>query len=149
YEFYIDLLMRLHKDNPKGKFDAQALNVKESARARSLLEMLSESRSDLRQGVRADLLEKENSLQQKFNEKARTLTEYLLSAKPQKEIEALRLELDKINTDYERVRAQIRTESPRYAALTQPQPLSLTDIQQQVLDKDTLLLEYSLGENQS
>jgi CHAT domain-containing protein len=43
------------------------------------------------------------------------------------------------------VQAQIRAESPRYAALTQPQPLSLTEIQQQVLDKGSLLLEYALG----
>src|SRR5262249_6268360 len=35
------------------------------------------------------------------------------------------------------------------AALTQPQPLNLTEIQQQVLDPDTLLLEYSLGEDAS
>src|SRR5262249_53294471 len=37
----------------------------------------------------------------------------------------------------------------RYAALTRPQPLGLTEIQQQVLDPDTLLLEYSLGDDAS
>src|SRR5262249_8811353 len=39
--------------------------------------------------------------------------------------------------------------SPRYAALTQPQPMSLNEIQQQVLDPDTLLLEYALGSQRS
>ena len=38
--------------------------------------------------------------------------------------------------------------SPRYAALTQPQPLRAQEIQQQ-LDGDTLLLEYSLGDQHS
>jgi hypothetical protein len=33
--------------------------------------------------------------------------------------------------------------------LTQPQPLGLAEIQQQVLDPDTLLLEYSLGDDAS
>jgi CHAT domain-containing protein len=33
--------------------------------------------------------------------------------------------------------------------LTQPQPLNLKEIQQQTLDPDTLLLEYSLGDNAS
>jgi CHAT domain-containing protein len=33
--------------------------------------------------------------------------------------------------------------------LTQPQPLSLAEIQRQVLDSDTLLLEYSLGDEAS
>ena len=48
-----------------------------------------------------------------------------------------------------RSRPQIRARSPRYAALTQPQPLGLTEIQQQALDEDTLLLEYALGEKRS
>src|SRR5262249_50640602 len=49
----------------------------------------------------------------------------------------------------EELRAQIRARSPRYAALIQPQPLSLAEIQQQVLDPATLLLEYSLGDDAS
>ena len=58
-------------------------------------------------------------------------------------------EIASITAEYEELRAQIRASSPKYAALTQPQPLSLAEIQRQVLDPDTLLLEYSLGENAS
>jgi CHAT domain-containing protein len=47
------------------------------------------------------------------------------------------------------VQAEIRSRSPRYAALSQPQPLSLRAVQQQVLDDDTLLLEYALGDERS
>jgi len=36
--------------------------------------------------------------------------------------------------------------SPRYSALTKPAPLSLREIQRTVVDDDTLLLEYDLGE---
>src|SRR5262249_20886461 len=39
--------------------------------------------------------------------------------------------------------------SPAYAALTQPQVLSAKDVQEQLLDADTLLLEYSLGQERS
>ena len=39
--------------------------------------------------------------------------------------------------------------SPGYAAVTRPQPLTLAAIQHQVLDRDTLLLEYALGEDRS
>ena len=52
----------------------------------------------------------------------------------------------------ERARArglvEILTES-RVAALPQPVPLTLRDIQQQVLDDQTMLLEYALGEEKS
>lgn len=44
YEFYIDLLMRLHRERPLGGFDAAALLASERARARGLLELLNEAR---------------------------------------------------------------------------------------------------------
>src|SRR6185369_1631760 len=44
---------------------------------------------------------------------------------------------------------EIKQKNPRYAALMQPQPLTLKEIQTQVLDPDALLLEYSLGEERS
>lgn len=44
--------------------------------------------------------------------------------------------------------AQLRTISPAYASLTQPQKLDLPEIQK-LLDSNTLLLEYSLGEERS
>ena len=50
--------------------------------------------------------------------------------------------------DAVRAQAAIRKASPRYVALTQAQPLKLTEIQAQ-LDADTLLLEYALGEERS
>lgn len=49
----------------------------------------------------------------------------------------------------EELQANIRTTSPHYAALTQPQPLALAEIQQQVMDQESLLLEYSLGKDRS
>ena len=51
--------------------------------------------------------------------------------------------------DYNRVQSEIRLRSPRYAALTHPVPLTLREIQQQVLDDKTMLLEYALGEEKS
>ena len=61
----------------------------------------------------------------------------------------MKKEIDALTVEYENVKAQIRQQSPRYAALTQPQPLKLSEIQQEVLDRDTILLEYALGEERS
>jgi len=58
-------------------------------------------------------------------------------------------EFDAIVTKYQEIQARIRSKSPHYADLIQPQPLSLEEIQQSVLDEGTLLLEYALGEEQS
>ncbi|WP_254625655.1 CHAT domain-containing protein [Nostoc sp. TCL240-02] len=64
-------------------------------------------------------------------------------------MQALEQETEVLLEQYKQVQVKIRATSPRYAALTQPQPLSLVQIQQQILDDKTLLLEYSLGEKRS
>jgi CHAT domain-containing protein/predicted DNA-binding protein YlxM (UPF0122 family) len=148
FEIYIDVLMQAHKQNPAAAFDTVALAVSERARARSLLELLTEARADIRQGVDSSLLERERSLRQLLNAKAAAQFALLNRKHTPAQAEAAAKEIDSITTEYEELRAQIRARSPRYAALTQPQPLNLTEIQQ-VLDPETLLLEYSLGENAS
>ena len=148
FETYIDVLMQMHKQNPAAAFDATALAVSERARARSLLELLKESRADIRQGVDSSLLERERSLQ-RLNAKAAAQARLLNRKHTPEQAEAAAKEIAAITAEYEEVQAQIRARSPRYAALTQPQPLGLAEIQQQALDEDTLLLEYALGEQRS
>jgi CHAT domain-containing protein len=63
--------------------------------------------------------------------------------------DALAKEIATLTSQLQEVETEIRQTSPHYAALTQPQPLSLKEIQAQVLDADTLLLEYSLGADRS
>src|SRR6266540_4341399 len=149
FETYIDVLMQMHKQNPAAAFDAVALAISERARARSLLELLKESRADIRQGVDSSLLERERSLQQRLNAKAAAQVGLLNRKHTPEQADSIAKEIAAITAEYEEVQAQIRARSPRYAALTQPQPLSLTEIQQQALDEDTLLLEYALGEKRS
>jgi CHAT domain-containing protein/Tfp pilus assembly protein PilF len=149
FETYIDVLMQLHKQNLAAAFDAVALAVSERARARSLLELLKEARADIRQGVDGSLLERERSLQQRLNARAAAQVSLLNRKHTPEQADAAAKEIAAITTEYEEIQAQIRARSPRYAALTQPQPLGLTEIQQQALDEDTLLIEYALGEQRS
>ena len=51
-------------------------------------------------------------------------------------------ELDQVRTD-------LRASDPRYAALTEPRPWRAAEIQRELLGRDTLLLEYRLGEQRS
>jgi CHAT domain-containing protein/tetratricopeptide (TPR) repeat protein len=45
YEFYINLLMRMHSEHPAAGYDARALTISEKARARELLTVLAQSDS--------------------------------------------------------------------------------------------------------
>ncbi|MBC7908908.1 MAG: CHAT domain-containing protein [Pyrinomonadaceae bacterium] len=149
YDFYIDILMRLHKQQPSAGHDGAALQASERRRARSLLETLAEAGADIRQGVDPTLVARERSLQQQLNAKAQTQMEMLNSPHTAAHAEAMAKQIEALTTQYQQIEAEIRQKSPNYAALTQPQPLSLKEIQTQVLGKDTLLLEYSLGEESS
>ena len=142
YQLYTDVLMRQHQADPTKGFDALAVETSERQRARSLLDLLTEAHTDVRQGVDANLIERERTLAKQLNDKAQQLAQ---ATKPE---QAATQEVSQLETDLERAQVAIRKANPRYAALVQPQPLKLTEIQAQ-LDADTLLLEYALGEDRS
>lgn len=149
YELYIDLLMQQQKQQPSDALVAAALHISERARARSMIEMLTEARADIRRGVDGALLERERALRQLLGGKEELYGRLLAGKHTEEQATAAAKEIQSITTDYQRVQGQIRLTSPRYAALTQPQPLSVREIQRQVLDADTLLLEYALGDERS
>jgi CHAT domain-containing protein/Tfp pilus assembly protein PilF len=149
YEFYIDLLMLSHRRDPSAGFEAVALSASERARARGLLEMLAEAGLDIHEGVDPKLVEHEHLVAQRLAAKAEFQTR-LLNGSPTTEQEAAAdREVNALADEYRQVRAQLRESSPRYAALTQPQPLTVEELRRQVLDADTVLLEYALGEERS
>lgn len=149
YEFSVDLLMRMHRDRPADGLAATALLASERGRARVLVELLHEAHADIRQGIDAPLLESEREIQQRLNARAERLTRLLGGGHPKDEADQARQELDGVLTEYLEIEARIRSQSPRYAALTRPQPLGLREIQSQVTDADTALLEYALGDERS
>jgi len=149
YEFYIDLLMQQHRLQPDTGHAAAALHANERARARSLLETLSEARIDIRHGVDSTLVSRERLLQQQLNAKEQNRMRLLSGNHTHEQAETAEKEIASLLTQYQEVQGQIRASSPSYAALTQPQPLTLAEIQQQVVDDETVLLEYALGEKHS
>src|SRR5262249_56596705 len=108
FETYIDVLMQMHKQNPAEAFDAVALAVSERARARSLLELLKESRADIRQGVDSSLLERERSLQQRLNARAAAQVSLLNRRHTPELAEAAAKDVAAITSEYEDLQLQIR-----------------------------------------
>lgn len=149
YDSYIEILMERHKASPQQGFAALAFQASERARARTLLDTLKNSRVDIRQGVDVALLEKERNLQQQISVKSTRLTRLLASNKNAEQISKEQSELEVLKTSYQEIVKQIRVTSPNYSALTHPQPLSFSDIQKRVIDNDSVLLEYALGDKQS
>lgn len=143
YELHRELLLEAHKADPAAGYDRAALESNERARARTLVELLSEARVDVHEGVDPDLLARRTSLLQRLSAKA----ERALHESPRTADQKAALEEDReaILRELDLVEAEIREKSPGYTALTRPQPLAAADIQA-LLDPGTLLLSYALGE---
>ena len=146
---HMDVLMRLHKMHPREGLAAAAFEASERARARSLLDSLTEAGVDLRQGVDRDLLKNEQMAKRGFDDWAERQRRQSSAPGSKAGAAAFADEYRDLEHRYDLVQAEIRSKSPRYAALAQPQPLNLREVQKQVLDAETLLLEYALGEERS
>jgi CHAT domain-containing protein len=146
YQFKINVLMLLHQQQPDKGYNTTALETNERARARTLLALLNEANIDIRQGVDPQWLEQETQLQQQLN---RLETQRLQPDATTEQLAQLDRQSDAILEQLQELIGLIRTESPAYADLQYPQPLTLPEIQQQVLNEETVLLQYSLGETRS
>ncbi|RCJ25718.1 hypothetical protein A6S26_15390 [Nostoc sp. ATCC 43529] len=149
YKFYTDLLMQLHKKDPSKGYDALALQVSDRSRARGLIELLTEANIDIKKGIDPKLLAEETSLQWQINAQEKLLSE-LASKKetPEQVLTNTKQKIQDLLKQQRELEVKIRANNPEYADLKYPQPLTLKQIQQQ-LDKDILLLQYSLGEERS
>ncbi|HEU4391686.1 MAG TPA: CHAT domain-containing tetratricopeptide repeat protein, partial [Blastocatellia bacterium] len=149
FEFYIDLLMRLHDREPLKTYDREALQASERARARSLLELLTEARIDVEQGIAPELKQRERANHSRLSWIQNRLIDAYSQTNPDKSrISLLEDDLKKADAERERIGMEIRQQHPRYAELRYPAPPDVGSIQS-LLDEHTLLLEYSLGRDAS
>jgi CHAT domain-containing protein/tetratricopeptide (TPR) repeat protein len=126
-------------------YAAESFRITEAGRARSLLDMLGEVHAQITEGVPADLLKRKQENLDRQQAIAEQLTGIALAGDQKDKPSDLDKELDRLQTEFDQVENQIRAASPRYAALTAAEPLTLTDVQQKVLGDGTVLLEYALG----
>ncbi len=130
-------------------YAAEAFKVVEQGRARSLLDLLGETGASITEGVPPELLKRKQDNLDRQQEIEQMLTGVSATEGEKPDVSKLEAELETLSTEYDQIENQIRASSPRYAALTAPQPLSLSEVQQQVLDDRTALLEYNLGDERS
>jgi CHAT domain-containing protein/tetratricopeptide (TPR) repeat protein len=151
YELQISLLMQMHAADGTAGHDLAALAVNERARARGLIDILAEAHVDIREGIAPELIKQEQSLRQRLADKlaaARKLTTLDERLTRERRSVALAKEINDLIVQHDEVKAHLRRRSPRYAELKQPRILGVEEIRQ-LLDDDTLLLEYTLGEEHS
>ena len=142
YFEYADLLIGENRAD-------EAFRVLERSRAQNLLETLAMSGADIRKGADPKLVEQERSLRAALTAKSDKRLRLLGDKGTESKVAALDKEISVLATQYQDVQGRLRSGSPAYAALTQPQTLSAKRVQEELLDSNTLLLEYRLGQERS
>lgn len=145
YEFLIELLMEAHRAAPDVGHDRLAFEFSERARARSLLELLEQTETEIRDAAHEDLIERRRSLKRRLNAKA---TRRLRADVDAKERDRLAVEQSEILRDLDIVEAELWQKSPKLSELMAPRPRQVSELQN-LLDADTTLLVYALGETRS
>ena len=149
YQTRVAVLMALHRTRPGAGLAAAAFAVCEQARARALLDGLAEAGVDPRAGADAGLVRREQALKTEFDAWALRQRRALDGPAAPETVKRLAAEFKDLETRHGAIEAEMRSRSPRYAALVSPGTLTLQQVQQSVLDADTVLLEFALGEDRS
>jgi CHAT domain-containing protein/Tfp pilus assembly protein PilF len=148
YALNIDILVRLHERDPKAGFDVKAFEASERGRARTLIETLAEADIDVRDRVDPALLEHEREVRRKRDAAVEAQFRLQNGTPTKEQAEEAARSVNSLADEHREVEAQIRKASLRHAAIARPQTSTLAEVRT-LLDRDTVLLEYSLGEARS
>ncbi len=149
FDLCIDILMQLERLRPGKNYAVEALLVSERGRARLLLDLVGESRANIREGVAREFLERERELRGLLRSQAQYQMELSWSRRDSTEITEVANQIAQLRSEYQEVQARLREQNPRLMSLEHFEPLSLEQIQKELLNSDTLLLEYALGDERS
>ena len=151
YEKYIDCMMRKHEASESQQVVRDAFETSEKARARSLAELLSATQANLFPGLDPQLAAQERSLRGSLNDLENAKIRLLSRRSYQtSELNTLESEYQQLKAKHDQLIQGIRSRNPSYEQAIQPTAWDLGQIQQQVVtDDQTVLLEFSLGEEKS
>ncbi len=123
----------------------EALEIAEAYHARAFLDVLAESRIDVRKELTREQQQKEDAI---FNHITKIQKElWQKSGTPERE-QALQQELQQAERELEDFQLELRRTNPHYASISYPQPLRSAQLLKE-LAPGTALIEYVLGEKNS
>jgi CHAT domain-containing protein len=149
YDLCGDILMRLDRLRPGQGFAAAAFLMSEKGRARSLLDTLTEARADVRQDASPELIDRERYVRGLLRAQAAYQMDLSVSGKDSAEKEEVARQIKELAIEYQEIEAQIKDRNPRILSIDQSIPSSLEQIQKQLQDDHSILLEFGLGEDRS
>jgi len=160
YDKMLSVVMELRDDavsliNPKlGQSYSQiAFAYAEKARARAFLDQLEERKlieTEKPSPTLVALLNQRDGLEARItNLNNRLVKARIDSEEDTEEMAQLEVEMQQAKTALAQTEQDIRIADPRYADIVYPQPITAAEVQRDLLDAHTALLEYFVGEEQT
>jgi CHAT domain-containing protein/tetratricopeptide (TPR) repeat protein len=134
-----DLLVDLHRES-------EALEVAERGRARAFLDMLALSRTGLADELTPEQRKREDGILAHISAVQKNLWKENIPTDEEKKLKA---ELTSAEDDLETFHVEVRHSNPRYASIEYPEPVNVSNVQKDLLDAQTVLVEFLLGEKRS
>jgi CHAT domain-containing protein/Tfp pilus assembly protein PilF len=148
FETSIEVAMVRHRHQRDGGHQLRALALSEQARARSFLELLSEVDIGIEGGGDSGLLARRLTLQQRLKAAA-AWERRLLVKDPEPEVaKELAEKVQALLTELQVVEGEMRHQNTHFGEFTDPRLVNAFEMQS-LLDDETLLLQYALGEERS
>ena len=139
----IYLLFQDYQKNKDKKILDESFYYAEHAKARALLDILFESKIRINKGINPKLIDQQNQILRNISSIRIGLLKNDISENLQQKL-FNNLKSEKENLD--KLQVQLQKENPAYASLNYPEPSSLDEIQNSIIGKKDLLLEYLLAE---
>ena len=122
-----------------------AFSYAERARARAFLDQLGNQQVDFRRGAAPELIAQEQTLRQQMiglqNARDAEHTKPI-GQQSQMLLDKLTADLEQARKDYQELITRLKLANPEHASLVSASTLTLTEVQSQVLDDNTTLIEY-------
>ncbi|HYS54264.1 MAG TPA: CHAT domain-containing tetratricopeptide repeat protein [Thermoanaerobaculia bacterium] len=147
-QLFITILMQLHRRDRTRRYDLMALEVSERFRAPALLGALTDATQARWHKADAELVERELTLRRRVGAAATSYMHLLAAAAGKEELDAAHAELLREKTEYAAVEGEIKKQSAPDFWTSQP-PLTADEIRSTIVDRDSAVIEYFLGEQQS
>jgi CHAT domain-containing protein len=142
HESYVDLLMELHARAPDAGYDIAAFEASERGRSRSFLDSLVGGGAS--EGPALDARERAYEIKRQIAGLGARLVRLEGTDPTSPEHERIQARLQELEEEFRRVEIDLATTSTLSG-----RPLTLAEIQRDVLDADTALLQFSLGRERS
>jgi CHAT domain-containing protein len=141
-EIKISILFRLHERTRDAKYLDEAFQTQERVHARMLLEGVLGSGYEIDSAIDPGVIARRNTVLEEISR-----LENRLRRNPSAAVTADD-ELTKLLLQYERIEDELRKLDPRSEAFSNPRAVSISEVRD-VIDDDTAVVEYSLGDKES